>query len=735
MPRILGPHRWRPLLLAGGATLIAAVLLAGAFELWHRQSLAQWESRVQRSVSELRANIEAELYANLNLGTRMSAFVQNDPGLDETAFNAYAQNLLGSGQHALRYFAYAPGHVVRFIYPAAGQQGLIGLELERDPMLGREVAVLRRTRSLHLSGPYSPFPGTRTLIAHEPVVATGPAHGLPPVTGQIDIPIDLDHLFRRADVFRFAEQLDLAIRVIDSDPPETQLIFGRNDIFAGRPVTSEITLPGLELQLAGLPHGGWRAVEPVPPFIAPLAVLILATIFAAILRMSSQSRQLRESEAQMRATGSRLAALLAAMPNQVAILDRDGRCTALYGGRSTGRFHVIDAQIVGRTIEEILPADKARQLRTASQRALRDGRLQTIEFSISREEARAFADPDWPDAEQWFHTVIAPLANDGGDGGSTLWITDNVTETREAEIALQRSHNRYRQLTAAVQQVVFETDIEGRITYINPAWAKLVGNSDDRPLGMPWISLIHPDDREALNAAYIDLISGRCARIQRDTRLAGFADRQYWVSAYLMPLVGDTDARIRGAIGTLFDINERKRDESMIRHQALHDPLTSLPNRLLLIERLEQALARQRRQGAQLAVLFVDLDDFKSVNDHHGHLAGDQVLQQAGQRLREQMRDSDTVARIGGDEFVVLLESVSDPDGVHVVASKIVSAMGQHFELTTETGSAHCRIGASIGIAIAPRDGRTVDELLHQADLQLYQAKAAGKGVSRSNSG
>src|SRR5690606_38116133 len=174
------------------------------------------------------------------------------------------------------------------------------------------------------------------------------------------------------------------------------------------------------------------------------------------------------------------------------------------------------------------------------------------------------------------------------------------------------------QLSAAVQQVVFETDLSGRISFINPAWEKLSGELAEQSIGQPWISLIHPEDREPLHAAFVDLMTRRTRHVQRDARLAGPGPAPLWVSVYLMTLTDEQGGRARGAIGTLFDINERKINESAIRHQALHDALTGVPNRLLLIERLEQALGRLRRQGSQLAVLYVDLDDFKLVNDHHG---------------------------------------------------------------------------------------------------------------------
>lgn len=714
------------MLAAFAASTAVAVLFAGAFELWQRQSLAQWEYRVQRSLSEVRAQVEAELYGNLHLGTRMAAFVDGQPELTEAQFTEFAQGLLASGQHAVRYLAYAPDHVVRFIHPGAGNRLNVGRVLSRDSLFAPKVAALRRDRRTRIAGPFEPVPGTRELVVQIPLLThSGNGKRTPEVTGQVDASLDLEQIYRRADIYRFAEVIDVAIRIDNA-----AVVFGRKDIFGERPILTEIELPGLTLELAAVPHEGWRAVEPVPAFVVPLSLLMLLVVFATTWSVTTQAGQLRISEARMRSTKERLTTLLAAMPNLVSIVERDGRCTGLFGKRGSQHFHVDEQRIIGRRIDEILPPGKARKLLAARDRALEENAQQTLEFDITPEEARLFAAADWPEQTQWFRVTIAPLEH--GQFGASLWIYDNITDARVAELALRASHDRYRQLSAAVQQVVFETDLGGHIGFINPAWEKLTGGLADEAIGQPWISLIHPEDREALHAAFIDLMTGRIDYVQRDARLAGTGKKPLWVSVYLMSLSDERGGRARGAIGTLLDINERKLSESAIRHQALHDALTGIPNRLLLIERLEQALVRLRRQGSQLAVLYIDLDDFKLVNDRHGHLAGDQLLRMAAQRLREQVRDTDTVARIGGDEFVVLLDCVANPDSVEHIANKLAAAVRLPFELSLPGGRITCHIGASIGIALAPRDGSTVDALLHHSDNRLYRAKAAGKSTAYS---
>lgn len=167
---------------------------------------------------------------------------------------------------------------------------------------------------------------------------------------------------------------------------------------------------------------------------------------------------------------------------------------------------------------------------------------------------------------------------------------------------------------------------------------------------------------------------------------------------------------------------ERKRGYSRMQRIALYDALTGLPNRPLLHDRLEGALARARRERGRLAVLYVDLDNFKEVNDRHGHDAGDELLRQVAGRLSAAVRASDTVARLGGDEFVVLLESIHAPDDATMVAGKLATALRQPLRV----GAHEIRIRASIGIAIHPGDGGDVVSLLQQADAAMYLAKRTG---------
>jgi len=170
--------------------------------------------------------------------------------------------------------------------------------------------------------------------------------------------------------------------------------------------------------------------------------------------------------------------------------------------------------------------------------------------------------------------------------------------------------------------------------------------------------------------------------------------------------------------------------EEVARYAAFHDLLTGLPNRALFKNRLEHAFTQAKRQGWLLAVLFMDLDGFKDLNDKYGHDAGDTILKTTAQRLKDTLRDEDTISRFGGDEFLYLLTEINDTTNIVIIAEKIIDAIRAPFDLIIDKVKVHAQIGVSIGIAVFPKDGTTVEKLVKQADAAMYQAKQNRSGYA-----
>ncbi len=277
----------------------------------------------------------------------------------------------------------------------------------------------------------------------------------------------------------------------------------------------------------------------------------------------------------------------------------------------------------------------------------------------------------------------------------------------------------------AMRDGVVVLDPQGRVVDLNPAAVAIVGNRADSVIGQP--------AEAVLGEAFAGLAANGPDDWQRElARVVQGDPRSYEVRLSRLP---HPAARQRGgdSIGyvvLLHDITERRQAEDRLRQLALYDPLTELPNRRLLYERIERAIAQAARDGRQLTLLVLDLDGFKAVNDTLGHQAGDEVLREVGARLRMALRESDTVARLGGDEFSVLLPATGLEGGA-IVRNRITEALSRPF-LPAAGGGRPIQIGASIGAAAYPEHGHDPESLLRYADMAMYDAKHARPPLERT---
>ncbi len=322
---------------------------------------------------------------------------------------------------------------------------------------------------------------------------------------------------------------------------------------------------------------------------------------------------------------------------------------------------------------------------------------------------------------QWLSLQTAMAEQDALVAQRTAELRAEVRERQEAEASL-------RMLIDASGEGIFGIDRHGRCSFCNPVAAELLGyRGSDRLLGRDIIELIRPR-REDGRAP---LLSSRTLRegvpIHEDEAWFARADGSLLAVEYRAHPILD-EGEPAGAVVTFADITERKQQQDRIWRQANYDVLTGLPNRELLRDRLDGALAQAQRRRGRLAVLFVDLDEFKQANDRLGHAAGDHILREVARRMLECLRDTDTVARLGGDEFVIVLPFVEEAEAAEKVAAKLVETLSSPY--ATAAGSA--RISASIGIAYHPDDADTHEELIRRADEAMYRAKQAGRNGYRA---
>lgn len=270
---------------------------------------------------------------------------------------------------------------------------------------------------------------------------------------------------------------------------------------------------------------------------------------------------------------------------------------------------------------------------------------------------------------------------------------------------------------SSVQEAVFVLDSEGGVLRCNRAAEDMLRLIKAEILGRHWQETLangHEPPAEWPSGETLR----KSGRFKAATAIPG---REGMFELTFSSIMGRREGK--GFLLTVTDVTERLRGEERIRNLAFHDPLTRLPNRVLLGDRLEQAIATAQRNQSSVSVLFLDLDDFKQVNDRHGHDAGDELLRQAARRLSSCLRANDTLARYSGDEFVCVLMDIRNLQEAEAIASRMLAALAEPFELS----GALARVGASIGIAFYPKDGVTPAQLLSHADTAMYRAKGRGK--------
>ncbi|GAB6036613.1 hypothetical protein JCM15519_11720 [Fundidesulfovibrio butyratiphilus] len=299
------------------------------------------------------------------------------------------------------------------------------------------------------------------------------------------------------------------------------------------------------------------------------------------------------------------------------------------------------------------------------------------------------------------------------------------TERDRAESALRASEERFRQIADSMADWIWETDAGGAYTYCSSRIQDILGYSHEEMIGRPFLSLMAGEGYETAAVELRSLHARKAPIREMEVRRRTKRGSQVRTVVNGVPVL-DASGALVGYRGIERDISRRKVLEDQLESMSLTDALTGLPNRNLIVERLRQAQARAKRlEGFRFAVLFVDVDRFKTINDSLGHLAGDKVLRQTAARLVESVRELDTVARYGADEFVILLEEIASPRLVTRVVRRIMESMKS--PLTISDGR-EARLSVSVGMLLDSGGGDTPENLIRKADIAMYQAKARGGG-------
>lgn len=367
----------------------------------------------------------------------------------------------------------------------------------------------------------------------------------------------------------------------------------------------------------------------------------------------------------------------------------------------------------GITYEEITHEEDRTRLRDIINAAIKDHQRYDIEYRIIRSNGEI----------RWVSERGQSIVNDKGELEAIEGFIQDITEKKASEQAIIEAEKRYRSIFENTVEGIFQTTPDGRYLSANPALAKIYGyDSPEELIG----SLNNIEEQ-----LYVD--KGKRQEfselMQLSERVTNFESQVYrkngsiiWISENART-VRDHNGNLIYYEGTVEDITVRRENTAIIEYQATHDDLTGLPNRVLLKDRLYQAIRSAERTDSQLAVVFIDLDQFKDVNDSMGHHAGDNLLITMAERLKGCVRESDTVARPGGDEFVLLLSNLHSLDSLSQMLQRILEATAEPCHIDGREFVVTC----SLGISIFPEDGKDSDTLLKHADNAMYKAKHAGK--------
>jgi diguanylate cyclase (GGDEF)-like protein/PAS domain S-box-containing protein len=365
----------------------------------------------------------------------------------------------------------------------------------------------------------------------------------------------------------------------------------------------------------------------------------------------------------------------------------------------------------------IHPADVER-VKQAERDSYDAGTRVDIEFRMTARDGR----------ELWVRDKETVVRDADGKPRFSQGVLVDVTPTRATESELADERHRAQRYLDIAGAIIVILDADARITLLNRAGAELLGYDEGELIGRDWYDAVVPQRlQEQGRAAYAEELQAEADDAVHESVVVTKSGEERTI-AWRDTVVRDADGTVNAMMSSGVDLTERRAAEEQIAYLAYHDSLTGLPNRALLQEHLDLALARARRESHGVGLLYLDLDGFKLVNDSLGHPAGDELLCHVTMRLSERRRGSDLLARQGGDEFLLLLTGLDRQDAeAHArgVADDLLAALAEPFSIS----GAEFHIGASIGVSLYPRDAADADELLRHADAAMYAAKAAGRNT------
>jgi diguanylate cyclase (GGDEF)-like protein/PAS domain S-box-containing protein len=712
MRRMAHPSRIHPAFAGLVAAIVAAAILT-VLDASERARIEQ-EQRVQvaQKLSEVRARFEGVLNSVLSSARGLSAALVANPQIKPDKLSGMLAEVMLHNP-TIRNIAIAEGTVIIQAYPREGNERIIGADYSRLPKQWPAYRRMMESGQAVVAGPVMLIQDELGVIVRVPILD---AQG--GFLGSVALPIRLQQLLDDAGLAARRDSIGIALRTVPAAGYAREVFYGKPALFAAEPVVEEVVLPGGGAwEIAGYPSAGWGKVTQGLLMLRAtgIAICLLAGLMTFSLMRNMRLRQ--ENEQRLSESESRLLQRnLALSATSQGVLVADGSKIITYANDAASRLTgYARNELIGNSCSMLQGPETSPETVGEMRAMLNAEQAFNGEILNYRKDGTPF----------WNELSITPVFDAQQRLSQFVGVLRDVTERRQAEDAL-----RIAAIVFEAQEGMMVTDADTVIQRVNQSFTRITGYSAEEVIGKsPEFLKSGKHDAEFFRDMW--------GKIARD----GYWQGEIWNrrkngEIYLQWLTITAVASTKGAIthyvAGFFDITSIRDTEEKVRRLAFYDPLTLLPNRRLMIDRLSQALPASVRNNAYGAVLFIDLDDFKTLNDTRGHDVGDMLLVQVAQRLLGCVRETDTVSRFGGDEFVIMIENLGSDERTaaaqaELIGEKIRAELNQPYQLR----DFEYHSSTSIGVCLFHGNELQIDELMKRADAAMYQSKRSGRNVLR----
>ncbi len=689
--------------------VIALVIIGASYTdyLKHKNELNDQQKRVSSDLALIKADLEGTLLRNIELIYGLSTYINLNPNITQAEFSLFAEKLL-KNKNNIKNIAAAKDLIITHMHPVKGNEKAIGLNyLEREDQLPAIQTALIYNKTV-LAGPIDLVQGGRGLIARLPVFIDQKNWGF------VSIVLDFESILQSVNIQNY-KGLNIALKGKDARGRNGDVIYGDDALFlSSDTIESSVRLPFGEWILAGEPIEGWHTLHLHVPHWSIAFGIIFVVIYGMNLRLRNE-KLAQEKQTALVLSESRFRNFFKLHRVCMVVLDEDAR--VIDSNASAQHFYGFSSsEFKGKTLPDVKNAwNKDNKIGALSggingNGGFIDERDAHGLMSLVVHTNHVAAD----NVEKSVEIHVTPVESMGKN--QLFVLIFDTTEQRKHE---QQWHL-FEQVYKHSQEGILVTDTKNKIISTNPAFERITGYSSKEVVGQnPSLLNSGRQDQDFYKHMYDDIYKN------------GFWRGEIWNKAksgevypQLLSIsqVRNGDNELTNYVAVFSDITKQKESEEKLERLAHYDELTGLPNRLTLKLHLEREIKHAKRQNKQCALLFLDLDRFKVINDSLGHKAGDELLCMVGERLGNRLRDHDVLARLGGDEYVILITDYKDEAQLANLAKDLSCQLDHPFVLSD---GVEANVGVSIGIAQYPKDAKCADELLKYSDASMYKAKKA----------